>query len=147
MNTDTEFFRPLTPRNGLRRTSSRHSLKLQPGGAVLKTTLVRIGLLLLLANAALADSIEGNWKTKSGETAAIAGCGGGFCITLKTGDYTGRHVGNMSPIGDGQYDGSITKPSSGKTYSGKASLSGNALKLKGSVFGGLICEIQTWSRL
>lgn len=113
----------------------------------MKTTLVTIGLSLLLAGTAFADPIEGNWKTKSGETAAIGGCGGGFCITLKTGEYAGRQIGKMSPIGDGQYEGSITKPSSGKTYSGKASLSGNSMKLKGCVLGGLICESQTWSRL
>jgi hypothetical protein len=44
-------------------------------------------------------------------------------------------------------EGSITKPSNGKTYSGSATLSGNSLKLKGCVFGGLICESQNWSRL
>ena len=34
---------------------------------------------------ALADPIEGNWKTKSGETAAISSCGGSYCVTLKSG--------------------------------------------------------------
>ena len=50
----------------------------------------------MLAGAALADPIEGNWKTKTGETAAIAGCGGAFCITLKTGEYAGKSIGKMS---------------------------------------------------
>ena len=102
---------------------------------------------IMLAGAALADPIEGNWKTKTGETAAIAGCGGAFCITLKTGEYAGKSIGKMSPTGEGTYEGSITKPSTGKTYSGKATLSGNSLKMKGCVFGGLICESQNWSRL
>ncbi|TIT18136.1 MAG: DUF2147 domain-containing protein, partial [Mesorhizobium sp.] len=39
---------------------------------------------LIMASAAFADPIEGNWKTQSGETAAIGG-GGAFAITLKTG--------------------------------------------------------------
>ena len=53
----------------------------------------------------------------------------------------------MSASGGGNYEGEITKPSNGKTYSGKAKLSGNSLKLSGCVFGGLICESQTWTRL
>ena len=52
-----------------------------------------------------------------------------------------------SPNGEGSYDGSITKPSNDKTYSGRATLSGNSLRLKGCVFGGLICESQNWTRL
>lgn len=114
---------------------------------MLKTALLTIGLSALLAGAALADPIEGNWKTKTGETAAIGGCGGAFCITLKSGEYSGQQIGKLSATGGGSYEGSITKPSTGKTYSGKASLSGNSLKLKGCVLGGLLCESQTWSRL
>jgi uncharacterized protein (DUF2147 family) len=102
---------------------------------------------LMLAATALADPIEGNWKTKTGETAAIVGCGSAFCITLKSGEYAGKSIGKMSPKGGGSYEGSITKPSTGKTYSGSATLSGNSLRLKGCVFGGLICESQNWSRL
>ena len=37
----------------------------------------------MLTGAAYADPIEGNWKTEAGSTAAIAPCGGSFCITLK----------------------------------------------------------------
>jgi uncharacterized protein (DUF2147 family) len=102
---------------------------------------------MMFTGAALADPIEGNWKTKTGDTAAIDGCGGAFCITLKTGEFAGKSIGKMTAAGDGGYEGSITKPSNGKTYSGTATLSGNSLKMRGCVFGGLICESQTWSRL
>ena len=58
------------------------------------STLLHYGKALALAAAftftaslALADTIEGNWKTQSGETAAITKCGGSFCIKLKTGDF------------------------------------------------------------
>ena len=102
---------------------------------------------MLFTGAALADPIEGNWKTKDGDTAAIGACGGAFCITLKTGEFAGKSIGKMTASGGGSYEGSITKPSNGKTYSGKAKLTGNSLKLSGCVFGGLICESQTWSRL
>lgn len=106
-----------------------------------------VAVSMLLAGAALADPIEGQWKTKSGETATIAGCGGAFCITLKSGEYAGQSIGKLNASGAGSYEGSITKPSTGKTYSGSATLSGNSLKLKGCVFGGLFCESQNWSRL
>lgn len=102
---------------------------------------------MLLAGAALADPIEGNWKTQSGETAAIAGCGGSFCITLKSGKYIGKRIGKMQAGGANKYAGEITDPAEDKTYSGKASLSGNSLTMKGCVFGGLICRGQTWTKL
>jgi len=113
---------------------------------MLRRMIVTLGLTALMIGAALADPIEGNWKTRDGDTAAIGGCGGAFCITLKTGEYAGRKIGKMSASGDGNYEGEITKPSNGKTYSGKAKLTGNSLKLSGCVLGGLICESQTWTR-
>jgi uncharacterized protein (DUF2147 family) len=106
-----------------------------------------IAATIMLGGLARADPIEGNWKTESGETAAIGACGGAFCITLKTGEYAGKAIGQMTASGDGKYAGSVTKPQNNKTYSGKATLSGNSLKLSGCVLGGLICESQTWSRL
>ena len=114
---------------------------------MLRRIVLTLGLCALMTGAALADPIEGNWKTTDGDTAAIAGCGGRFCITLKTGEYAGRKIGQMNASGGGSYEGEITKPSNGKTYSGKAKLSGNSLKLSGCVLGGLICESQTWGRL
>ena len=77
-----------------------------------------------------ADPIEGNWRTKAGDTAAIAGCGGGFCITLKTGKHAGKRIGKMSANGGGNYAGTITDPANDKTYSGKATLSGSSLKMQ-----------------
>src|SRR6187200_1443199 len=89
---------------------------------------------MLFTGAALADPIEGNWKTKDGDTAAIGACGGAFCITLKTGEFAGKSIGKMTASGGGSYEGSITKPSNGKTYSGSGTLSGNSLKMRGCVF-------------
>jgi uncharacterized protein (DUF2147 family) len=101
---------------------------------------------MLLAGAAFADPIEGNWKTQSGETAAIGGCGGGFCITLKTGKHSGKQIGKLSASG-GNYTGQITDPATDKTYKGKASISGSSMKMSGCVLGGLICKNQTWTKL
>lgn len=98
------------------------------------------------AGAAFADPIEGNWKTKSGETAAIAKCGSAFCITLKTGKYSGKRIGSLSGS-DGTYAGEITDPKSDKTYNGKAALAGDSMKLSGCVLGGLICRGENWSKM
>ncbi|WP_442578478.1 DUF2147 domain-containing protein [Mesorhizobium sp. ASY16-5R] len=103
--------------------------------------------MMLGIGAAYADPIEGNWRTQSGETAAISDCGGGFCITLKTGKYKGKGIGKMSAEGGGAYSGSITDPAKDKTYSGSGTLSGGSLKMKGCVLGGLICRSQTWTKL
>jgi uncharacterized protein (DUF2147 family) len=103
--------------------------------------------LLLVSTVAHADDIEGNWRTQSGETALIGSCGGGFCITLKTGKYAGRRIGNMAASGGGKYAGEITDPASDKTYSGSATVSGSSMKMSGCVLGGLICKSQTWKKM
>lgn len=101
---------------------------------------------LIMAGSAFADPIEGNWKTKAGDTAAISACGGSFCIKLVSGEYSGKSIGTMTASGNGKYTGSITKPSNGKTYSGSATLSGKSLKMTGCVLG-ILCESQTWTKL
>lgn len=102
---------------------------------------------MLFTGAALADPIEGNWKTEAGSTARISACGGSFCIKLTSGSHNGKQIGKMKASGSGNYSGEITDPADDKTYTGKASLSGNTLRMKGCVFGGLICKGQTWARL
>lgn len=101
---------------------------------------------LIMTGAALADPIEGNWKTQSGETASIAGSSS-FSITLKTGKHAGKTIGSLKAAGDNKYAGSITDPATDKTYSGKATISGATMKMSGCVLGGLICKSQTWHKL
>lgn len=103
-------------------------------------------LLAAFASPALsAEPIEGNWKTASGETAAIAPCGGAFCITLKTGAHAGKQIGKLAGTG-ASYTGEITDPKDDKTYSGSAAVSGAMLKLKGCVLK-VLCKSQNWSKL
>ncbi|MBD0415867.1 DUF2147 domain-containing protein [Oryzicola mucosus] len=102
---------------------------------------------LLMAGAALADPIEGNWKTDSGATAAITTCGSSFCITLKDGKHAGKRIGTFNADGANAYSGKITDPANDKTYNGKASLSGSTLKMSGCVLGGLICRGQNWKKI
>ena len=56
-------------------------------------------------------------------------------------------VRNMAPKGDGYYAGKVWRPSNDKIYVGKMQMSGNKLKLKGCVAGGLLCSSQTWTRV
>lgn len=92
-----------------------------------------------------AEPIVGNWKTASGETAAIASCGSSYCITLKTGKHAGKRIGSMSGSGN-DYSGEITDPANDKTYSGNASISGASLKMQGCVLK-VLCKSQTWTRM
>ena len=105
------------------------------------------GAACLFAGVAHADPIEGRWKTQSGATAQIAPCGASFCITLKSGEHSGKRIGTMTASGDNRYTGDITDPKTDKTYSGKASISGATLKMSGCVLGGLFCRSQSWSKM
>lgn len=113
---------------------------------MLRTFTLALGAGLLLTTAALADPIEGRWKTDAGSTALISSCGGAFCIKLISGEHAGRQIGQMSPNGGNTYKGKITDPANDKTYSGDATLNGNSLKMRGCVLG-LFCRSQNWQRL
>ncbi|MBO0662172.1 DUF2147 domain-containing protein [Jiella sp. MQZ9-1] len=89
--------------------------------------------------------IVGNWRTASGETAAIVACGKGvYCVTLVTGQHKGQRIGVMSGSG-ANYAGKVTDPNNGKTYEGTAAVNGNALKLTGCALK-IFCKSQRWSR-
>lgn len=107
--------------------------------------IVAVAALLMGGTAIAAESIEGNWKTASGETAVIAPCGSAFCVTLKTGKHAGKQIGKMSGTGN-SYSGEITDPANDKTYAGTGTISGKSLSMKGCVLK-ILCKSQTWSRL
>ncbi|UWQ92608.1 DUF2147 domain-containing protein [Aliisedimentitalea scapharcae] len=131
----------------------------------MKRLIASAGVIIGLAGAALADPAAGTWKTEPGDTGGylhvdVGPCGSAICGTIKTAfdkngveqtDY--EHKGkkmiwDMQADGGGSYsDGQIWAADSGKTYSSKMSLSGNALTVKGCVAGGLICRGQTWKRV
>lgn len=113
---------------------------------MMRTFILATAMTLATATAGFcAEPIEGNWKTASGETAAIASCGGAYCITLKTGKHAGKRIGNMNGSGD-SYTGEITDPANDKTYSGTASIQGSLLKMQGCVLK-ILCKSQTWTRM
>jgi len=107
---------------------------------------IAIAAVAMMAGAAYADPIEGNWKTDKGSIAAISSCGGSFCIKLMTGKFAGKSIGKFKANGDNQYSGNITDPETDKTYSGKGALSGSSLKMSGCVLAGIICRSQNWKK-
>ena len=108
---------------------------------MIRTLITAGAFVVAMAAPALADPIEGNWKTKSGETAAISSCG----VTLKTGKHSGKRIGKMKGS-DGSYSGTITDPANDKTYKGSASISGKTMKMKGCVLA-VLCRSENWSKL
>ncbi|NYI29295.1 DUF2147 domain-containing protein [Sulfitobacter geojensis] len=108
-----------------------------------------------------ADPAVGTWQTQVDDGAyahvKMAPCGGAVCGTIartfnSDGEYKSKNLGkklviDMKPSGDGSYKGNVWRPSNGKIYIGKMSVSGASLKLSGCVAGGLICSKQTWKRL
>lgn len=92
-----------------------------------------------------AEPIEGLWKRQTGTILKFAPCGAAFCAIVQNGEHKGKQAGSMSGTG-ARYKGTLTDLSENKTYKGKASVSGNTMKLSGCVAGGLICKTETWTR-
>lgn len=109
------------------------------------STFFAAAIMLSSSSFAFADAIQGNWKTQSGETAKISKCGGSFCITLKTGKYSGQRIGKMKASG-GKYVGTITDPADNKEYSGSATVSGSNMKMTGCALK-IFCKTQSWKKL
>lgn len=116
------------------------------------------------ATAAVADPVEGMWKTKPDDNGnfghvQIVPCGGKICGTLvKAFDGTGKEISSpnvgkkivwdMVAEGGGAYgSGKVWAPDRDKTYNSKMALSGNTLSVSGCVLGGMICRASDWSRV
>ena len=111
------------------------------------------------ATAALADPVEGLWRSQPGETGGyihvrIAACGAQICGTItevrgnSNQSIVGRQIiSGMNVDGGGKYSGGrIWAPDQDKTYRSKMALQGaNQLSVSGCV--GPFCRSQTWSRL
>lgn len=121
-------------------------------------------ILVLFTSATIAaaqDPVIGIWKTEVDDGAYahvdVKMCGDKICGTIartfdSNGEYQSKNLGKdiiqgMVPSGNGKYAGSVWRPSNGKIYVGKLVLSGDTLKMKGCIAGGLICSSQNWSRL
>ncbi|MCA1337135.1 DUF2147 domain-containing protein [Pseudooceanicola marinus] len=122
--------------------------------------LVAAGFVALGAGAAMADPVEGIWKTEvdDGSYAHVtfAPCGAALCGVISrtfnnSGEYQSANRGkpivwDMQAEGNGKYgDGRIWQPSTDKVYRSKMELSGDVLRVAGCV--GPICKRQTWTRV
>ncbi|MFD0915829.1 DUF2147 domain-containing protein [Pseudahrensia aquimaris] len=85
-----------------------------------------------------AEPIEGTWKRNDGTLIKFSGSGGRYCGTVANGKYKGKSIGCLRGKGN-RYDGSINVLSEGKTYTGKAVVSGNTMKMSGCVLK-VICK-------
>lgn len=100
---------------------------------------------LVLAPAFAAEPIEGMWVRGNGTLIEFAPCSGGFCGTVRSGQYNGQPIGTMAGSG-ANYKGTVNVLDEGKTYNGKASVNGNTMKMSGCVMGGLICRGEDLTR-
>jgi uncharacterized protein (DUF2147 family) len=126
-------------------------------------TLSVAAVLAFIAGGALADPVEGVWKTKPDDNGnfgyvEVKPCGAGFCGTLiKAFDSAGKEkpsenigkqiIWDMVAYPDGLYDdGQIWSPDRDKTYNSDMTLTGDKLAVRGCVFG--ICrDGGTWIRV
>lgn len=126
-------------------------------------TLLMAGALMTAAMAE-AQEVAGTYVNESGHTKVkMSDCNGGVCGTIvwmnqpvndvnnpdaskRDRPVVGLQAVSMKPTGPGTYAGTLYDPETGKTYSGKAKLAGNAVELSGCVLGGLICKSSIWRR-
>ena len=128
----------------------------------MKTRIIAIAAALAFGSAAQAqDTAVGVWQTEVDDGAyahvTVAPCGAAVCGTISrtfngSGEYQSPNLGrqiviDMVPQGGGAYEGQVWRPSNNKMYIGKMDVSGNALRLRGCVAGGLICASQNWTRV
>lgn len=117
----------------------------------MKTGLTRLTLaaaiVLGTASAPLAEPIVGTWlRTSTNTLVKYAKQGAEFCGTVLSGEYKGQSIGCLASDGGGNYKGKVIALDEGKTYTGKAAVNGNVMKLSGCVAGGLICKGENWQR-
>ena len=86
-----------------------------------------------------AQPLAGTWRLSDGRTIRFTGGGTRLCGKAVGGKFSGRSIGCLTGSGS-SYKGKITDLSNKKTYTGKATVNGNTLKLSGCVLGGLICR-------
>ena len=108
------------------------------------------GLMMLSTGAYAAEPIQGMWKTETGELVEGTRCGEQFCLTLKTGKYAGKQIGEFR--GDSiHYTGTVTDPKDNKTYEGSAKINtlvsgASTLDLKGCVLK-VLCKSRSWNKV
>ena len=123
--------------------------------------LILTALAMVWAGAALADPVEGMWKTSPNDKGGyayvqIAPCGDKMCGTVvKAFDSAGAEqaggdvgkaiITGMTAAGEGSFtDGQLTAPGGGKTYPASMSVDGDTLKVKVCPS---LCKTLGWSKV
>jgi uncharacterized protein (DUF2147 family) len=126
--------------------------------------LLLAALALAIAAPALADPVDGTWKTFPDDNGdfgyiRIAPCGDKICgVLIKSFDKAGKPlaspnigkkiVWDMVAKGGGAYGGGkIWSPDRDQTYASKMALKGDVLTVKGCALMGLVCRGQDWTRV
>ena len=128
----------------------------------MKLVLGAVAAVVLSAGAALADPLEGMWRTAADDNGnsgliRVAPCGAKLCGTLIKAynaagqeiqsDNVGRQIiSDTVSKGGGKYAGKVYSPDRDKTYKSRLMLSGKTLKVSGCVLG--ICrDGGTWEKV
>lgn len=112
---------------------------------VKRRILIAVAFTLIAGVVFGADAVVGTWKTQEGEISVIDRCGSDYCIVAKSGQYAGQKIGTFAASA-GTYNGQITDPRNKAIYSGKLTVSGDSLKLRGCATN-VLCKTQTWTRI
>lgn len=122
----------------------------------LRAFFIPAAIVLAASPAFAAGDLVGQWQRSDGTSRIrMAPCGDGVCGTvtwLKDPANSPGKVGQqvfrgMKQAGDGSWSGTAFNPEDGKTYTGKATVSGASLTTQGCAMGGLICKSVSWSRM
>ena len=128
----------------------------------MKTRILSLAALALTATTAVADPLEGTWRTTQDDNGnygdiSVAPCGQALCGTLIqpydssgaafTSENQGRQIiSETVNDGGGDYSGKVYSPDRDRTYNSRLVLNGNTLTVSGCVLG--ICRNGgTWQRL
>ena len=128
----------------------------------MKLVLGAVVAVVLSAGTALADPLEGMWRTAADDNGnsgliRVAPCGAKLCGTLikaynaagqeVQSDNVGRQIiSDTVSKGGGNYASKVYSPDRGKTYKSRLMLSGKTLKVSGCVLG--ICrDGGTWEKV
>ncbi|MCU4652850.1 DUF2147 domain-containing protein [Roseibacterium sp. SDUM158016] len=130
----------------------------------MKSPVLGLALALGLASAASADIAHGVWQTEPDDGSfahvTLGPCAnpqavcGTITRTYRDGGtpYQAETIGrqiviDMIPQGDGNYEGSVWRPSNDRIYIGRMAIDGDRMRLRGCVAGGLFCASQNWVRV
>lgn len=112
---------------------------------MIRRFIVAGALVAAMAGPALAEPIEGTWlRPSTGALVKFSKCGSSYCAKAVSGEFTGKSVGKFTGSGE-SYTGTLTDLKEDKTYSGRAKVTGNTMKLEGCVLK-VFCKGENWQR-